>query len=476
MPISKDIIANIEESASMDKSPKDTQTGSLFEIDEKHLVRKIDYRIMPLMFLCYLMQFLDKVLINYSNVMGLSVDVNLKGNEFSWMATAFFVAYALAEIPQGANVVCWGITVTCTAACNSFGSLLAVRIILGALEAVISPALVLITSTWYQRKEATPRVGIWYCGLGGGQITGSLLSFAFQHVATKGFEGWRMMFVVVGAINVIIGAAVLIWLPASPQVAPFLTADEKSLALVRLATNQSGIGNRPAKKRQIIDAFTDAQVWLLCLITVLSSLPSGVITTFSATLIRNFGYNSKQAALLNVPGGFVSILSTMIGTVAIGRGYARWASILCLAVPTIIGGALMSFLPTTQQGGLLAGIYLINCIVANVAIVYSWTGANIAGYTKKVTANGMVAASFAIANILGPQTFQANDAPQYIPAKITLLVVAACAAVACCGLRILLGARNKTRRECLNEALQHADEILSSDYTDTENKSFRYTY
>ena len=275
----------------------------------------------------------------------------------------------------GANVVCWGITVACTAACNSFGSLLAVRIILGALEAVISPALVLITSTWYQRKEATPRVGIWYCGLGGGQIAGSLLSFAFQHVATKGFEGWRMMFVVVGAINVIIGAAVLIWLPASPQVAPFLTADEKSLALVRLATNQSGIGNRPAKKRQIVDAFTDAQVWLLCLITVLSSLPSGVITTFSATLIRNFGYNSKQAALLNIPGGVVSILSTMIGTVAIGRGYARWASILCLAVPTIIGGALMSFLPTTQQGGLLAGIYLINCIVANVAIVYSWTGA-----------------------------------------------------------------------------------------------------
>lgn len=101
MPTSKDIIANTEAAVNMTKSSKDTQTGSLFEIDEKHLVRKIDYRIMPLMFLCYLMQFLDKVLINYSNVMGLSVDVNLKGNEFSWMATAFFIAYALAEIPQG---------------------------------------------------------------------------------------------------------------------------------------------------------------------------------------------------------------------------------------------------------------------------------------------------------------------------------------------------------------------------------------
>jgi MFS family permease len=296
---------------------------------------------------------------------------------------AFPVPYVL-----GVNVVLWGVTVASTAACNSFGSLLAVRIILGALEAVISPSLVLITSTWYQRKEATPRYGIWYCGLGGGQIVGGLLSFAFQHVTTSGFEGWRMMFVVVGGINVVIGVAVVLWLPASPHVAPFLTKEERSLALVRLTSNQTGIGNRPTNVGQIWDAFTDMQVWLLCLITVLSSLPSGVITTFSATLIRNFGYNSKESALLNIPGGVVSILSTMVGTVAIGKGYARWASIVLLGIPTIIGGALMSFLPKHNQGGLLAGIYMINCIVANVAIVYSWTGSNIAGYTKKASLAG----------------------------------------------------------------------------------------
>jgi MFS family permease len=262
----------------------------------------------------------------------------------------------------GGNVVCWGITVACTAACSSFGSLLAVRVLLGALEAVISPALILITSTWYQRKEATPRYGIWYCGLGGGQIVGGLLSFAFQHVTTKTFQGWRMMFVVVGVVNAIIGFAVLLWLPAGPHLASFLTTEEKNLALARLASNENGIGNRPINKGQIIEALTDAQILLLCLITILSSLPSGVITTFSATLIKNFGYNSKESALLNIPGGVVSILSTMIGTIAIGRGYARWASIVALTVPTIIGGALMSFLPKSNQGGLLAGIYMINCV------------------------------------------------------------------------------------------------------------------
>lgn len=87
----------------------------------------------------------------------------------------------------------------------------------------------------------------------------------------------------------------------------------------------------------------------------------------------------------------------------------------------------------------------------------------------------MIAASFAIANIIGPQTFQAHDAPQYIPAKITILVVAALAAVSALALRLLLGGRNQeTDSGAVPE--QVIEEIMWADLTDTENKLFRYTY
>lgn len=307
--------------------------------------------------------------------MGLTTDTHLKGNEFSWLATAFFLAFALAEIPQGIllqkfpiplvlgiNVILWGVTVACTAACNSFASLLVIRIVLGSLEAVISPSLVLVTSTWYQRAEASPRYGIWYCGLGGGQILGGILSFAFQHVTSNSFEGWRMMFLVVGVVNMAIGCAVVVFLPVTPQSAGWLSAEEKRVVVARLAVNRDGILDKTAKVSQVWDAFKDPQVWLLCLITVLSCLPSGVITTFSATLIKNFGYTSKQSALLNIPGGVISVLSTMFAMIAVGRGFPRWISIVVLVVPVIIGGGLMSFLDTENQGGLLSGIYLINCV------------------------------------------------------------------------------------------------------------------
>jgi hypothetical protein len=87
-----------------------------------------------------------------------------------------------------------------------------------------------------------------------------------------------------------------------------------------------------------------------------------VITTFSATLIKNFGYTSKESALLNIPSGVISILSTMFALIAVGRGFSRWLAIVALVIPTIIGGALMSFLNKNNQGGLLTGIYLINYV------------------------------------------------------------------------------------------------------------------
>lgn len=79
-------------------------------IDLKALRRKIDWRIVPLMFCCYTMQFLDKVILNYAAVMGINAELKLKGNDFTNAATAFFIAYLIAEVPNGilpvAHITC----------------------------------------------------------------------------------------------------------------------------------------------------------------------------------------------------------------------------------------------------------------------------------------------------------------------------------------------------------------------------------
>lgn len=69
--------------------------------DVRRIRRKVDWRIVPIMFLCYTVQFIDKISLNYARVMGMSEDLGLKGNDFSNAATAFFIAYLVAEVPTG---------------------------------------------------------------------------------------------------------------------------------------------------------------------------------------------------------------------------------------------------------------------------------------------------------------------------------------------------------------------------------------
>lgn len=171
----------------------------------------------------------------------------------------------------GLNVILWGVMTACTAAVQSYGGLLAVRILLGVFEATIGPSLMLIVSQWYTKSEQAPRFAFWYLGLGLGQIVGGLLSFAFQHIRHEAIAGWRVMFVVLGVVTVIVGLATAFYLPDTPMNAKFLSEDDKIILLKHVSVNQTGIENTRFQWYQVWEAFRDVQIWVLVLITILVS-------------------------------------------------------------------------------------------------------------------------------------------------------------------------------------------------------------
>ncbi|KAF2092631.1 putative allantoate permease [Rhizodiscina lignyota] len=482
----------LEKAASLEEA-----SGQVRDTEQNaQLYRQIDWHIMPLMFLCYFLQFLDKVVLNYANIMGLTTSLHMDTNQFSWLASAFFIAYAVAEFPQGyllqkfpiskilgVNVFLWGITLCCTAAAKSFASIAALGVLLGCFEAIISPALIMITSQWYTKRMGTPRVGIWYCGLDAGQIIGGLISFGAQHGdATASFSGWRIMFVAVGAFNILVAVAVILFLPNNVDSASFLSEDEKVAIHDLLILDQGGNGKKVFKFWSLWETAADLQVWLLFILTILIAIPSGVITTFSAVLIKGFGYTAKQSALLNMPSGAVSIFATLICTFAILKNFPRWLGICVLMAPTLIGAGLMSFYKGTR-GGVLAGIYLINFDVAPLALIYALVGGNTQGYTKRVATNAIVAIGFSVANIIGPQTFRTHEAPGYISAKITIFAVNGASIVVAVLLRLLYGNRNRKRmqnRKMQLDAVGRGEmtvkEIEEDDMTDVTNTAFVYNY
>lgn len=167
----------------------------------------------------------------------------------------------------------WGVMTACTAAVQNYGGLLAVRILLGVFEATIGPSLMLISSQWYTKSEQAPRFSFWYLGLGVGQIVGGLLSFAFQHIEHEAIAGWRVMFIVLGFVTVIIGLATALFLPDTPMKAKFLSEDDKIMLLKHVSVNQTGIENKRFQWYQVWETIRDIQIWLLVLITILVSIP-----------------------------------------------------------------------------------------------------------------------------------------------------------------------------------------------------------
>ncbi|KAM0245281.1 hypothetical protein ACHAP5_005512 [Fusarium lateritium] len=415
--------------------------GASEAVDIDRLRRKIDRHIVPLMFCCYTMQFLDKVILNYSAVMGLNQDLKLQGNDFSNIATFLFVGLLCFEIPNiyflqmipagkwlGANVIAWGIATASGAAAHNYQTLLVSRVFLGIFEATIGPSLMLISSQWYTKSEQAPRFSFWYLGL----------------------------------ITVTIGLATLVFLPDTPMKAKWLTNSEKVALLKHVSVNQTGIESRKFRPKEILEALCDPQLYLMLLSVVLLSVSSGVVTTYSATLIRNLGYNPKKAALMNMPSGVVSIFFTLAVGFGIRHQSHRWAWIIACIIPA---------------AGCLAGIYLVNAVVAPLTIFYNWTAANFGGATKRAFAAAIVSGSFSLGNIIGPQTFQARDAPEFRPAKLAVMGTQAGCALTTFVLFMYYVWANKRRDD---RTKQVEDAYMSpevwSTMTDKENKSFRYTY
>ncbi|KAK3182004.1 hypothetical protein K4F52_006743 [Lecanicillium sp. MT-2017a] len=471
----------------------DVDEAAVAAVNLTALRRKIDWRIVPLMFCCYTLQFLDKVILNYAAVMGLPKELgfNPKGNEFSNVATFLFVGLLCFEVPNiyflqvfpaakwlGFNVTFWGVATACGAAAHNYQTLLVSRIFLGIFEATIGPSLMLISAQWYTKSEQAPRFSFWYLGLGLGQIIGGAVSYGFQHVSpSAALSGWRIMFITLGIITVVVGSCTFLFLPDTPMQAKWLSNVEKLALLKHVSVNQTGVQSRKFRGKEILEALFDPQIWLLLLSVILLSVSSGVITTYSATLIRNLKYTPKQAALMNMPSGVVSIFFTLMVGYGIRRQSHRWAWIIACIIPAILGGALMSFLPTTNRSGVLAGIYLVNAVVAPLAIFYNWTVVNVSGATKRAFACAVISGSFSIGNIIGPQTFQARDAPEYRPAKLAVMgTQAGCAFTTfCLFMYYVFMNRKRTDRSKETEQAYLSPEVWAT-MTDKENKNFVYTY
>ena len=189
----------------------------------------------------------------------------------------------LAKVLGWVSII-WGIVVALHAACESFASLAVLRFILGFFEVYTAPAVIYIIGSWYTREEQVPRLALWYMCYGFGNIFGGF--FAWCVYQADAFQ-WRGLFILYGCMTCTVGVLILWLLAASPTDARWLNEEEKTICLERVRDNKTGTEVWQFKKAQLKESFLDPRFYLIFLLLVSTGLPSGGLTVFGRSLLRD---------------------------------------------------------------------------------------------------------------------------------------------------------------------------------------------
>jgi len=324
----------------------------------------------------------------------------------------------------GANIIIWGVILMLHSVGTSFGAFFALRFLLGMCECCVAPILILIISMFYKKNEQASRISWFYVMNGLTQIFGGFVAYGISFYSGTRLAPYKIIYILLGALAIVVGIAVIVWLPDSPVHAKFLDKEERIAALERVRDDQGGTENKKLKKEQMIEALLDVRTWLIVLTTLLTSIPNGALSNYSNIIIKSFGYTSKQTLILSTPAGAVAAITTLsCGWYSDKKG-ERMLPIVFALVPTIVGSAILIGLNTDgSKGALLFAAYLIGTFGSALSTIYAYNASNTSGHTKKSTINAMTLVSFAVGNIIGTQIFQPADAPAYIPGKIAIMVL-----------------------------------------------------
>jgi MFS family permease len=188
---------------------------SVTEVDyeaEKKLVRKMDKFIVPTVMITYLLCFLDRVNIGNAKLYGLEKDLNMHGMQYQAAVSLLFVTYVLVEIPSNMLLkrftasrwiafitAGWGIVATLTGVVQSYGGLIACRLILGLLEGGLFPGLTVYLTMFYTKKELALRIGYLFVSSALAGACGGLLAYGIGFMdGIGGYSGWRWVFIIEG--------------------------------------------------------------------------------------------------------------------------------------------------------------------------------------------------------------------------------------------------------------------------------------
>ena len=385
------------------------------------LYSKIAWRIMPILFIGYIVAYVDRVNIGFAKLQMMG-DLKFSDGIYGLGAGIFFLGYFLFEVPSniilhkvGARVwicrllVTWGIVSGCTALVRTPWQFYTIRCLLGVAESGFFPGMILYLTYWFPSHRRGKMVAVLMAGSAvSGIVGGPISGFILHHFSGRqGIAGWQWLFILEAIPAVILGVFIFFSLNDRTANAKWLSPEEKAVVGAEIG-EEAGVKTH----HTILSVFTSSRVWLMGAIFFGMEMGSYAIGFWQPTIIRQTGIKDAFdiGLLTMVPYSLALISMILVGRHSDKMRERRWHVIVpCIvaalgfALCTRAGGSTMVAmigltlavvgvvtalpmfwaLPTSFLGGAAAaaGIALVNC-TGNLGGFFSPT---IIGYLKDYT-------------------------------------------------------------------------------------------
>ena len=398
---------------------------------ETQTIKKVMWRLMPFLFICYFVAYLDRVNVGFAKLQ-MNTALGMTDSAFGLGAGLFFIAYFLLEVPSnlalakfGARLwiarimLSWGIISALFAFIQPISSATGIapewvfyilRFLLGIAEAGFFPGIIFFLTLWFPSIYRSRVVAMFMLAIPFSSIFGAPLSGALLNVTGGGLDGWQWLFIIEAVPSVLMAVAVIFYLTDRPEQATWLAPEEKTWLTNRIA---SETGRKQAAGHMSIgQAITNGRVMLCAFMYFCLNAASYGVAFFLPTIVKNFGASNFQTGLLAaLPFCFgavgmvllsrssdrtlarrthVVIAMVLAGIGLIGAGFSSSpVMILGLLCLSQIGVSAMPPLFWPIPGAFLTGASAAAGIAAinSIGNLSGFFGPYVMGYLKDLTGN-----------------------------------------------------------------------------------------
>ncbi|KAK8052475.1 MFS general substrate transporter [Apiospora rasikravindrae] len=404
-----------------------TRPDPVLSVHEAKLLRKIDFHVLPILFLVYVVAFLDRVNMSNALTLGLPSELGLTGQQPNVALTIFFVPYIIFEIPSNLLMK------------KSYAGILATRFFLGLAEAGIFPGSFYLISFWYKQQEAQARFTAYWCSTMAASAFGSLLASGIANMdGLRGLTGWRWVFILEGIATVLVAVAAFFTITDFPREAKWLTEDEREFVMNKTESKESVA--HPVTFRDVLAFLAKPKHWLGALMYFSILIPAYSFIYFTPTIVQGLGYGTIQTQLQSVPPfaasfGFAVLLAIFSDRMRVRSPFIFFG--LCLL---IAGTAMCMQIHGVEH---FSSEYAGLCLAAMGSLgvggnIVCWYIMNLRGHVERAIGSGWMICFGNIGGIVATFAFQKKDSPLYHTGYSLVLAMGALCFASCAGYALII--------------------------------------